>query len=173
MADTTYNQRYSLPDDQAEATRVVWEKLKKLAAERAHIAARYRDVLYDAKADGYPPSLVRLGNRLDDMTPEKREKWIEDARRAAALFGFDGLEHSGSDDIQDKALWGYVQKGRFLRREKRELMQALRDLRETAAGREVDFAALQHMLRFNRLDPEDREEWMHRIDKMATFLGFW
>lgn len=172
MADATNTNRFQLPNDQAEATRLAFEKLKKLWADRKQLASRIRDVVQDAKAADYPTPTVRQAFKLAAMTPEQREKWQEQLSQSARLFGMTGLELSDTDD-KDAKLWAFVQQYLHLRREKKELSGLFAELKEAAIDHKVDYQALEYVARLDRLEPDMREEWMERIDAMATFLRYW
>lgn len=165
--------RFTLPTDKADATRVTFEKLKKLWADRKHLASRIRDVVQDAKSTGYATPAVRQAFKLAAMSPEQREKWQEQTRLAASLFGLSGLEFTGEDDSRDKKLWQFTQQFLHLRKEKKELAELFAELKEAALAVDVDYAALEYVGRLEKLEPDDREAWMERIDNIATFLGYW
>lgn len=172
MVTLTNAEGYVIPSDLREAIAYTYEKLKKLLSERKAMADSVRDVVKDAKRDGYSTKAVRQAMRLDRLTPEQREKWCEHVNIAAALFGLSGLTGLDNDD-RDQKLWAYVQQTRYLQSELKDLAALLKDLRTKASERGVDWQALAYLIRLEPKEPDERKEWVERLDAMASSLGYW
>lgn len=172
MVTLTNEGGYTIPADPREAIAYVYEKLKKLLSERKSNADSLRDVVKDAKQDGYSTKAVRHAMKLDRMTPEQREAWREQLNTAAALFGMTGLADADSDE-RDQKLWAHVQQARYWIQEQKDLGPLFKDLRAKATEAGVDFPALAYLIRLETKEPEDRSEWMSRLDAMACSIGYW
>lgn len=172
MVTLTNEGGYTIPSDPREAIAYVYEKLKKLLSERKSNAGSLRDVVKDAKADGYSTKAVRHAMKLDRMTPEQREAWREQLNTAAALFGMTGLADADSDD-RDQKLWAHVQQARYWIQEQKDLAPLFKDLRTKATAASIDYAALAYLIRLETKEPDDRKDWMERLDAMACSIGYW
>lgn len=177
MQTEAHNYLTSFPPDVAEATKIAWNRYQHILSERRQVAARARDAVQDAKKAGYATDTVRLAHRVNRMTPEKREQWAANVNAAAAQFGFAPLTFDESEP--DNALADYLERMRELDLERKGVSIKLRHLQEAAEDNGVDFRTIKHLAaspagRINGDDtPERREEWFHRFDKLATFLGWW
>lgn len=176
MVTLTNAEGYVVPSDLREAIQYVFEKLKKLLSERRATADMVRDIIKDAKEDGYKTKAVRQAIKLDSLSPEKREAWLEEINTAAALFGMAGLAVLDHDN-KDEKLWAHVQKIRYLRNDLKELAALIKDLRTKAKERGVDYDALAYLTRHEKAkDPDENHSgmnWMERLDAMAGSLGYW
>lgn len=174
---------FTLPSNKAEATKVAWNYHVKLSQDRKHIASRMRDVIQDAKADGYAPQLTRAGCRLRGMKDDKREDFIRDMAAAVALYGFK-LEIT-EDDARDEKLLGYLRRADFLRTEKRELSELFKALSEACEAQGVDYPAIKHAYTLSKIDERRKEKEAEnadlpvmdilaaRIDVIGAFIGLW
>jgi uncharacterized protein (UPF0335 family) len=163
----------TLPPDRGEATRVLFQRLVKMAADRKAYGDTARDMLRDARKQyEVKPSTVRLGFKLSKMSPEKREIWVQEASAAAVMFGYSPLEVA--DAKRDGHLWNLVQTLATIENERREIGEQIKELKAYANERGdlkvkeiVKCAALARK-------PKDElsDEWAE-LDTMGTFLGLW
>jgi len=167
------NSEHTLPADKAEASKVLYNRLVKLSADRRAYGDTARDMLKDAKAETkIAPRIVRLGYRLNRLTPEKREKWAEEMSAAAKLFGFSKLDVANPE--REGPLWNLVQTLATIEDERREISDHIRGLVKFAKSRgDLDVRSIQKLASMAR-KPKDElaDEWAD-LDTMATFLGLW
>ena len=193
MAKADTPNTYVLPDEIEAATKYVFEKIKKLKADRRWIASRARDIVQAAKAANYTTSAARKAMHLRSMTPERREKFLADMRTAAALFGVEISDPGAIEEKRDK-LWGFVEQAQFLRAERKENAELMAELRgvvkdyntvllnrvedgslapEEAQGRLIDFKHLETLVHIQSMSEDERTDWFFRLDKAGVRVGFW
>ncbi len=169
------NEAVKLPDDQNEAIKYVFQRLQKLQADRRWSGDGLRDLLRDAKAQEVPAVRVKHGVRLAKMSPEKREKWADDLRAAAELFGYsvDVTENDDRDEAAKK-LFGFVERYKFLEAERRLYNEEIAKLLAAAKGRGIDPKPIVFLSRVSSgKDRPEMVEWFEQIDSLGAFLQLW
>lgn len=168
-----------------EATRWVYERYKKLAADRRDVATRFKQTIDSAADEGYAPAALRLCARLDAMTPDARAKWCANIQAAAKVFGSAGLatDLGPATKESDPQLWPHLQKFKHYRKERLAITGALRELSDTAKENSVNLQAIKDVIRLqqraDRYEPADDEEPkqpMHvfdEIDEVGRIIGAW
>ena len=163
----------SLPSDRSEASKILYNRLVKLAADKRAYSDSARDLLKDAKVTTkIKPRVVRLGLKLSRMSPEKRELWAEELSEVAPLVGFSRLEVA--DTERSGKLWELVEAVAVFEHERREISEHVRDLVKYAKERgDIDVRSIRKLASMAHKDRDDvADEWAG-IDTMATFLGLW
>jgi uncharacterized protein (UPF0335 family) len=163
----------TLPPDRGEASRVLFQRLVKLAADKKAYGDTARDMLRDARKEHtIKPSTVRLGFRLSKMSPEKRELWAQEASAAAEMFGYSAL--GVADAKRDGHLWNIVQTLAVIESERREISEQIKELKTYATQRGdlkvKEIAKCAAMARKPR--DELADEWAE-LDTVGAFLGLW
>lgn len=57
--------------------------------------------------------------------------------------------------------------------ERKRAAQIVSEAKKAAINDGIEPAILAHMLRLNRMDAEDREDFLHKLDAYATALKYW
>lgn len=164
----------TLPGDKAEATRMLFQRLVKLAADKRALADHVRDKLKDAKNDHkIPPDQIRLAAKLQQMTPEKRERWAQRISAAALMFGYSPLGVADEADTKTP-VWSVLEAVKPLASMRADARDEERQLIAAAKARgDIDVAAIRFLVRFAKVDPDERADWFASVDTLATFLELW
>lgn len=171
MAEMTETKIRLDPDD-GVAIAWLFQRITKLQADRVMTAGAIREIMDEAKADGYAAETMSLAVKLNGMTAAERAEWSRRIEPAGALFGI-AAPVVGGTPSGSNSLWSYLNRLVVLRDDKKTISAEIKDLYDAAKDRGIDVAALKAVIRLSKLDEDDREQRFHAIDRLGTFLKFW
>lgn len=170
------NSKLKVPGDHHEAVAFVWQRLLKLRADRSWAAADMTALTREAKAAGVSGGQIRAAVRLATMTPEERQRWKDELSSAASLYGY---VVEDADDMPDRAgpLWGFAERARNIREQKRIIAGDLKELRAVSNEAGINFKALTELAGFHSRHERDEEfdpsEYWDTVDSLGRTVGLW
>lgn len=168
------NSRFTLPDDHAEALAYVVAQIERLQNARRTHSELITEVKKEAKNDFKIDSRsLGLSVRLSKMTPERRQKWVDEMVAGARMFGVtvDWAEHEVDDPDRKK----FVDRIRNLEADRRGISEQIREMRVIAKDNGFDLRAVRLLLELRKLNDtgEEAEDFFHKLDSYGAKLALW
>jgi uncharacterized protein (UPF0335 family) len=164
-----------LPADDTEALAFVVNRISKLMSDRKMTADQIIEVKRAARNDGFANETIALSVKFAKLSPEKRTAYVDRISDAIGLYAFDKIGVRDGDDISARAKLqrSHVQKILHLQRDKAEISGDIREMYAAAKDAGIDVPTLKQIMKLQKMDPDDRDEWFARVDNMGARLKFW
>lgn len=168
------NSEIRLPEDKTAATRWVYQTVHKHSREMAWCAEQIREKLKDAKFEGAKPAALRLGSRLQRMTPEKRADYEKQLTDAMALLGVK-VAYDDTDDDDGLPRPGRKQLDEIVRLEadRKDCREMITGIFKAASAAGLDVVSIKTFLRMSAQDQTEICDWFDGLDKTGKDLGIW
>jgi uncharacterized protein (UPF0335 family) len=161
-----------MKEHRAEAARNYYARLRRLNGERKNFGDTIRELKADAKANGVPREAVDLALKLDRITAEKRADLATAYSLAFQSFGYSWLEPA-SAEVRHPLMWEYIATIQAHAANRREVAGPIKELNAEMVQAGFKPEAFSFLIKLERLDGTDRADFLHEIDSIAAFFGFW